>query len=165
MTPQVEWRSDMKLNFLCLAAILAASATPTLALDASAYAHWEHRLRERVNALHFYPQGAEKGARGDVLVRFRIGGDGKPADITIVRSSGQAIFDTAAVRLVSGLGRLGPVPADRGVDRVTLKLSYGEGSSLAEDKRLAKGDAEERASNERRNRLIVAQPAKLADRR
>lgn len=159
----------MKLNAKLIAAFLALSATGAPAqagVDSpSRYDRWEQQLRNRVTALHTYPLGAEKGAMGDVLVSFRIGSDGKPADIAIRRSSGAAIFDNAAVRLVAGLGKLGPVPANRGaVDRVTLKLSYGEPASLSEAKRIAQSTADERLANERRNRLVVSHAKELAER-
>jgi TonB family protein len=158
----------MKPNLLLIAALLASStvAAPALARDdvSAQYDRWEHRLRSRVNALHVYPRAAEKGATGDVLVRFRVGGDGKPADVTIVRTSGHAIFDAAAVRLVTRIGKLGPVPsATAPLETITIKLSYGEGSTLAEDKRLARADAEERMTNDRRNRTIVARAERLAE--
>lgn len=160
----------MKLHSMLIGALVAGSiaTAPALGLgDVSPnYDRWEERLRSRINALHVYPKGAEKGAIGDVLVRFRIGGGGKPEEITIVNSSGHAIFDSAAVRLVADLGRLGAVPSPNGrVETVTLKLSYGEGSSLAEDKRLAREDARERTANDRRNRLIVSRADRLADKR
>jgi TonB family protein len=160
----------MKLKSIIAALLLVSTAigSPVLALgDTSAhYDRWEERLRSRVDALHVYPKGAEKGAKGDVLVRFRIGGDGRPADITVIRSSGHAIFDSAAVRLVARLGRLGAVPSANAVaESITLKLSYGEGSSLAEDKRLARQDSDERMANERRNRLIVSRAERLAESR
>ena len=160
----------MKLNAKLIAAFLALSATGAPALagadPSSRYDRWEQQLRNRVTALHTYPLGAEKGAMGDVLVSFRIGNDGKPADIVIRQTSGQAIFDNAAIRLVAGLGKLGPVPASRdSIDRVTLKLSYGEPATLAEAKRMVKATAEERIANERRNRLIVSQAKELAARR
>jgi TonB family protein len=160
----------MKLQISLIAGLLALSAASSPALaggdSPDRYDRWERQLRTRVNALHVYPEGAAKGAMGDVLVSFRIGDDGKPADIVIRQTSGQAIFDNAAVRLVAGLGKLGPVPASRGaIDRVTLKLSYGEPATLAEAKRMAKATAEERVANERRNRLIVSQAKELAARR
>src|SRR5687767_13254749 len=98
----------MKLNAKLFAALIALSATSAPALaggdSPSRYDRWEQQLRNRVTALHTYPLGAEKGATGDVVVSFRIGSDGKPADIVIRRSSGEAIFDNAAIRLVAGLG-------------------------------------------------------------
>jgi TonB family protein len=160
----------MKLHVSLFAALLALSgaASPAVAGGDSPdrYDRWEQQLRNRVNALHTYPLGAAKGAMGDVLVSFRIGGDGKPADITIRQSSGEAIFDNAAIRLVARLGKLGPVPASRvRVDRVTIKLSYGEPAALAEAKRMAKATADERVANERRNRRMVSQAQEKVARR
>ena len=84
----------------------------------------------------------------------------------MIATSGAAIFDNAAVRLIAGLGRLGRVPTARaGMDRITLKLSYGEPATLAEAKRMAESTAEERLANERRNRLIVSQAKELVARR
>jgi len=157
----------MKLQLSFFAGLIALSAaSPAFAGSPEDYDRWEQKLRHRVSALHVYPLGADKGAMGDVLVGFRIGRDGKPADIVIRQSSGRAIFDTAAVRLVAGLGKLGPVPASRGaVDQVTLKLSYGDPATLAEAKQVARTTADERAANERRNRLIVSEARELASRR
>lgn len=160
----------MKLNATLFAGllVLSAAASPAMAGGGSTdrYDRWERQLRTRVNALHTYPLGAAKGAMGDVLVSFRIGNDGKPADITVRQSSGEAMFDNAAVRLVAGLGKLGPVPANRdGVERITLKLSYGEPATPAAAKQIASATAAERLANERRNRLIVSQAKELAARR
>lgn len=159
----------MKLHPTLIAALAAcAIAAPVAAKDdgSTRYDQWEERLRNRVTALHVYPEGAEIGAMGDVTIGFRIGPDGAPQDIVIRRSSGHALFDSAAVRLVSRLGRLGPVPSANGaIERVVLKLSYGKPQSFAERRRLAKMDAEERAANERRNRLMVSTATRLADKR
>jgi TonB family protein len=159
----------MKPNAKLIAACLALSATGAPALagadSPSRYDRWEQQLRNRVTALHTYPLGAEKGAMGDVLVSFRIGGDGKPADIVVRQSSGTAIFDNAAIRLVAGLGKLGPVPAaNEKVDRITLKLSYGEPARLADTKRMAQSASKERTANERRNRVIVSNAKMVAER-
>lgn len=151
----------MKTNlFLIAAAVALSSATvPAFAKSdvAQRYDAWEQKLRTRVNALHVYPNEARAGASGDVLVSFRIDAQGTPADITIRRSSGEAAFDAAAVRLVSKLGRLGPVPSKAGIEEVTLKLSYGEPTYD-----VTRVDREERVANERRNRLIVSSATRLA---
>lgn len=154
--------------FLIAAAFaLSSGAAPALAKSdvTGRYEQWEQKLRSRVTALHVYPQDARAGAMGDVLVGFRIGEDGRPADITIRRSSGEAAFDAAAVRLVSRLGRLGSVPANGNVREINLKLSYGEPGRLGDGRRLVKADGEERAANERRNRLIVSRAERLAEKR
>lgn len=159
----------MNMNSILIAAALALSSASAPALAKSdvsdRYDHWEQTLRHRVNALHVYPHGAGEGAIGDVLVGFRIGDDGKPADITIRRSSGEAAFDAAAVQLVSSLGRLGPVPSEGRVQEINLKLSYGDPVRSSEGRKLAQADNEERAANERRNRLIVSRAQRMAERR
>ena len=143
---------------ICAAGALTL-ASPLIARDdlASRYTHWEMRLRERVNDLLVYPMGATTRS-GDVLVAFRIGQDGKPANVALAKPSGEALFDQAALRLVSHLGRIGQVPSAYGrVDRVVLKLSYGDPSlTAAASIRLAKRDAEERLANEQRNRALVS---------
>ena len=148
----------MKSVQFLIALSIAIASTPSIAATdvSNRYDRWEERLRSRVDQLHVYPDSAPKGASGDVLVRFRVDGGGKPADITIVRSSGEAAFDSAAVRLVAKLGRLGPIPSANGaVETVTLKLSYGDGPD----------GSRERIANERRNRTIVSRAERLADRR
>lgn len=157
----------MKLRAYLLLALLIAStaATASFARDggSTAYDRWEQRLRARVAALHSYPMGMDAGAGGDVVVGFRLDRNGRPADISIQQSSGQPIFDRAALRLVHGLGRLGPIPsATGGIDRVAVKLSYGDARNLADGKRLAKADLDERIANERRNRMIVTSATALA---
>lgn len=132
---------------------------------ASRYAHWEQRLRERVNDQLSYPQAAN-GVSGDVLVGFRIGPDGKPTNVAVRKSSGYEIFDRAAVQLVSHLGRLGAVPsADRSVDEIFIKLSYGDGASTAAGAvQVAKADRQEQLANEQRDRALVSNPMRVAER-
>lgn len=159
----------MKVNLILIAAALALSSTSVPALAKSdqsvRYDQWEQKLRTRVNALHVFPDDAKADAMGDVLVGFRIGADGRPADITIRRSSGEAAFDAAAVRLVSRLGRLGPVPADGNVQAIELKLSYGEAPTSLDRTRMARSDQDERLSNERRNRLLISGVTRVAEKR
>lgn len=140
-------------------------ASPVLADgDLSArHARWEQRLRARVNSLLVYPLGSENRA-GDVFVGFRVGENGKPANVVIRKTAGQPIFDRAAIRLVSSLGRIGPMPSSDGrPHEVILKLSYGEPyPTVREAMHLAKADREEQLLNERRNRAIVANGTKFA---
>lgn len=127
------------------------------------YSHWEQRLRERVNDELSYPEAAN-GAAGDVLVGFRVGTDGKPTEVTVRQSSGNPIFDQAAIRLVSQLGRLGPVPtADPQVGDIVLKLSYGDLSSTAvESIQLGMADHREQLANQRRDRAVVSRSTRVA---
>lgn len=159
----------MKSNILgFIAAISLAQGAGAIAQSnvASRYAHWEQRLRERINDQLSYPQAAN-GVSGDVLVGFRVGPDGKPTDVVVRRSSGYDIFDRTAVRLVSRLGRLGTVPsANGGVDEIVLKLSYGDGASTAAGAiHVAKADRQEQLANEQRDRSLVTNLTRVAERR
>lgn len=142
------------------AAVSLVSGPPLFAQNdvLSRYGHWEKGLRNRVSSLLVYPEGMRPGASGDVLVSFAVGADGKPQQVTIRQSSGEPAFDRAAVRLVSDLGRLGPVPSSNGtVAAVTLKLSYGEPCARVRDcARLERKDAEDRQANDARNRFVVS---------
>jgi TonB family protein len=146
----------------CVAAAAPVAAQSNLT---TRYDHWEQRLRDRINDLLSYPEAAGRAA-GDVFVGFRIGADGKPIDVAVRKSSGYAIFDNAAVGVVSRLGRLGPVPSANGaVGEVIVKLSYGDGSSTRESMRLAKSDGQERLANRRRDLEIVSAPTQVAQNR
>lgn len=142
--------------------VVAALSTtaPVVAHDdlLSRYAHWEQRLRERVDSLLVYPEGMQTGEAGDVLISFTVGPDGRPQQIMVQQSSGEPVFDQAAIRLVSNLGRIDPVPsATRALNRVALKLSYGEPCSRVRDcSELARTDLRERLANDARNRSIVS---------
>jgi TonB family protein len=129
------------------------------------YSKWEDRLRDRVNDELSYPIAAGR-ASGDVLVGFTIGADGRPAGISIRQSSGNPIFDAAALRVISRLGRMGPVPTAGGqVNEIVLKLSYGDGAATAAQAiQVAKADWQERRSNEARDRALVSQPTQVAER-
>ena len=155
----------MKSTLAIVSAMTLAIASPSFAQSdlLSRYAHWEQRLRDRVNDLLTYPEGAN-GAAGDVLVSFRIGSDGKPAYIEVARSSGQPMFDRAAVRLVSALGRLGPVPtANPQVGQILLKLSYGDPtSSTAGSMQLHRTDRQEQLSSRQRDIEIISATTKVA---
>ena len=156
----------------CTLLALAGLATLVPASMASAqnelmhrYAQWEQKLRNRVNDELTYPLGVG-AASGDVLVGFRIGPDGKPADISVRQSSGNAIFDTAALRVVSRLGRLGPVPTAAGqVGDIVLKLSYGDGAvTAAQSMQVARADRQEQRDNETRDLRLVSKTTRVAER-
>jgi TonB family protein len=150
---------------LIVAAAVQSSAIRAQGDPAARYGHWEHHLRDRVNQELAYPIGGAPGASGDVFVAFRIGPDGKPADISVQRSSGNAMFDRAAVSLISRLGRLGAIPsADGTLARVVLKLSYGDGAqTVSEAVQVARADRQEQLANERRNRALVSVATRVAD--
>jgi len=156
----------MRYGFLTIAAIASFASGSALWAQSgliARYSHWEQRLRERVNEELSYPEAAS-GAAGDVLVGFRVGADGEPAQVTIRQSSGNPIFDQAAIRLVSHLGRLGPIPtADPQVGDIVLKLSYGDPSSTAvQSIQLGIADHREQLANDRRDRAIISHSTRVA---
>ena len=149
---------------LVVASTVQPSAIRAQADPISRYSQWEHRLRDRVDAELAYPMGAS-GASGDVLVAFRIAADGKPADVAVQRSSGNAILDHAAIYLVSHLGRVGPIPSASGsMNQVVLKLSYGDGAKTASEAiQVERNDRKEQLANERRDRALIATATQIAE--
>lgn len=155
----------MKCTLVVIGATALAIASPVIAQSdlVSRYAHWEHKLRDRVNDMLSYPEGAG-GAAGDVLVSFRVGADGKPSDIAVAQSSGNPIFDKAALSLVSRLGQIGPVPSvNPQVGRIVVKLSYGDPTSTAAaSMRLAREDRKEQLSNQQRDVTLISASTRVA---
>ena len=149
---------------LFVAATIQPSTIRAQADPVSRYAKWEHRLRDRVNSDLSYPIGAS-GASGDVLVGFRVGPNGKPVDVAVRRSSGNAVLDRAAINLVSHLGRVGVIPSAGGnFDQVVLKLSYGDGAkTVFEAIQIAKSDRNEQIANERRDREVISGARRVAE--
>ena len=148
---------------LVFAVAIQSSAVGAQADPVSRYARWEHHLRERVNAELAYPIGASN-ASGDVFVDFKVGRDGKPTEVSVQQSSGNAIFDRAAVQLVSNLGRIGAIPSAHGdMDRVVLKLSYGDGAkTVSEAMQVANADRQEQRANEVRDRALMSSATRVA---
>ncbi|NWG47473.1 MAG: energy transducer TonB [Alphaproteobacteria bacterium] len=71
-----------------------------------------------------YPRGAERrGIEGYVVVKFTVTPEGQVADINVVESSPEGVFDEAAVQAVEKW-TFEPVPAPVAVDgqKVTFKL-------------------------------------------
>jgi TonB family protein len=64
-------------------------------------------IRRRIQRAVIYPPIArERGVGGEALVRFEIGADGLPRDVTAIASSGSGALDRAAVSAVERAGRL-----------------------------------------------------------
>jgi TonB family protein len=157
--------AQMKSTLAIIGATSLAIASPVIAQSdlVSRYAHWEQRLRDRVNDMLSYPEGVG-GAAGDVFVSFRVGADGKPSDITVAQSSGNPVFDKAAFILVSRLGHIGRVPsANPQVGRIVLKLSYGDPTpTAAGSMRLARKDRQEQLSNQQRDMALITASTRVA---
>ena len=142
----------MSLLALSLAS-LAGQGTEDIA---GRYQAWERQLRRRVAELQVMPTAADPTVVGDVVLAFSIGNDGRPANVTIRRSSGVAMYDRAAKRVVRLLGRIGPVPTLSGRRHdVQLKLSYGVPADPDAERRLASTLDAERAAMATRNLAIL----------
>ena len=84
------------------------------------------RLREEVEAAHFYPDRARRmGQEGKVLVRLVIGAGGQMKELDLVEPSSFPIFNQAAIDVFQAIGPLSPLPSELG-DRleVTIPLVY-----------------------------------------
>jgi protein TonB len=81
-----------------------------------------------------YPAAARRrGIEGEVLVEVRVGADGAPAGVEILRSSGSALLDAAAVEALERWrfepARSGGRPVAGTVEiPVTFKLTEPDGS-------------------------------------
>lgn len=69
-------------------------------------------LRAAIQSRIVYPEDAiRRGQEGEVLLRIRIGEDGRPGDIRVARSSGSRSLDEAARR---GVVSAAPLPSEPG---------------------------------------------------
>lgn len=69
-------------------------------------ARWQSRLNAHLNRHKRFPSGAR--GKGDVTVRFAIDPNGRVLAASVARSSGEPVFDQAALDMVN---RASPVPA------------------------------------------------------
>ncbi len=75
-------------------------------------------IRDHLEAFKYYPASARRrGIEGSVEVRFALANGGRAADIELVRGSGHAILDRAALQTVH---RAEPFPLQRGSYRFRL---------------------------------------------
>ncbi|MFA7587754.1 MAG: TonB family protein [Novosphingobium sp.] len=83
-------------------------ATPNRSLQA-----WQGTVSRELSANLRYPRplGLASNDSDFVTVRFRCGDDGQPVDLTIAHKSRHGQFNGAAMRAVSRLGSLHPLPA------------------------------------------------------
>jgi periplasmic protein TonB len=82
---------------------------------------WNAQLATWLAANRRYPDAARRrGEEGEVAVRFTVAADGRVSQAVVVKSSGTATLDAAALRLLQGATLPGPgVEATR-----TVRLRY-----------------------------------------
>ena len=112
-----------------LAALALSAATPaTAAAAAPGFQAWLDRAVERNMELHTPAALERSNAGGIATVRFSAGPDGRPADVEIVRSSGNVTIDRAARRAIAALR----LPADAPAGPHLAVLQYGSEASFAD---------------------------------
>jgi TonB family protein len=91
------------------AAALAFAAAPAQAAPPQSFADW---LAGEIDRNLDYPASLRRsGASGTAVVRFSGGGDGRPAVVELVESSGRQALDRAALRTVAALRLPANAPA------------------------------------------------------
>lgn len=93
----------------------ASAGTLAGAGQADAKAEWGATIRARIERNKRYPAGSM--ATGSVKLRLTVGDDGRLQALSILRSSGDAGLDAAAVKAVQSAGRFAKAPD--GLDGVT----------------------------------------------
>ena len=110
---------------MALAGIALAAAAPAAAAPRDFQA-WLERTVAR--SMHFPAALERSNAAGVATVRFVIGRDGRTSNVEIVRSSGHATIDRAALRTIATLD----LPEDAPAGPHLAVLQYGSEASLAE---------------------------------
>jgi TonB family protein len=104
-------------------AIAARSSENPIVVELSAptKAHWVQRISEDLSTRLNYPVSIGRPAdEGIVTIAFRCGRDGRPTEILVPGSSGNAKLDAAAQLAVAQLNSLHPLPSDFAADQLFL---------------------------------------------
>ena len=81
------------------------------------------KLLARIHRKKHYPYRARRRhEEGEVLVSFVIGQAGEISNIRVSRSSGHPILDKAAIKTVTRVGPMSPLPAELGINRWELAV-------------------------------------------
>ena len=122
----------MRLICFAAAAIGLALAAPVpafAATDAAAPQDFRAWLDQAVDRNLTFPAALERSnASGIAMVRFSVAPDGRPADVEILRSSGDGTIDRAALRTIATLDLPQGAPAG---PHVAL-LQYGTAANAAD---------------------------------
>ncbi|WP_417460191.1 TonB family protein [Kordiimonas sp.] len=144
------------------AALVTATALPTVAEDLNNDAQWSQMVRQELARVQSYPSRAlEQGVEGTVKLRVDVTADGRVADYSITEGSGFAVLDRAVGRMAAKLDRL-PAPAGSTDASFVVPLTF----KLA-DARTVKAEAKDpvsvwRDAVRRRVASTVSYPKDLA---
>jgi protein TonB len=77
-----------------------------------AFKDWNARVQQALNENLEYPQsiGPYSSGTGIVRIKFNCSDSGRPDKVTLVKSSGEWLLDKAAIRAVSRVATLHPLP-------------------------------------------------------
>jgi protein TonB len=132
------WRVTL-LPALIFAAAGCASGSPSPAVTSSAATvpgkiafgqpSSDHpyfiRVQEQIAAKWGFPREAGKDElEGDILIELRIAKDGSPDRVWLLRSSGLAAFDNAALSAVEGAQPFPPVPDEVAKQTLAINASF-----------------------------------------
>lgn len=82
-------------------------------------------VRREIERRKYYPAVARmNGIEGTVYISFHIGGDDKPGDISVDRSSGFKILDESAIRTLKSINQLSSVPEEMRELNITVPIAY-----------------------------------------
>ncbi len=90
----------------------ARIATVSPSRTRSLMAQWGAQIRSRIEVHKRYPGSAGRAHDEIVMVRLQITRTGQLLGVSIVRSSGQAVFDQAALQAVRAAGRFPQAPRE-----------------------------------------------------
>ena len=102
-----------RLPLLAAASLALLSPVAAFAADgAAAPQDFQSWLDSAVARNMTFPAALERSNAGGIaFVRFEVGADGRPADVTLLRSSGRAMIDRAALRAIATLDLPAGAPA------------------------------------------------------
>jgi protein TonB len=100
-----------------------ASAATSDTGAAEAKAEWGAAIRARIERRKAYP-GDAGGATGRVSLRLVVGSDGRLISVVVLKTSGHAVLDRAAITAVKAVGRFPKAPRGLGQTSFTLPVSF-----------------------------------------
>ena len=125
--------------------VITAASRPTVAV-------WSQKITQRLNnTLKSSVSWRDWNfPEGTVSVRFSCGDDGKPTSVALFRRSGEREVDSAALRAVSHLNALHPMPSAIGHD-VTIQANIifaADNESLARQQAVLRRNEAQRIAHE-----------------
>ncbi|MFC4295715.1 energy transducer TonB [Novosphingobium tardum] len=114
----------MKLTALVALCAIPAVCVPSAAKEVhpvivtghmNSIAQWSNGMTDKINRnLDFPYEASERTADGIVSVAFRCSDEGLPAALKVVRKSGDSRLDRAALRAISRVSTMHPLPVGVG---------------------------------------------------